>query len=73
MDHPPPESIYSVTCTYCHQKQLVRTEGKFNIRFMHTQSIHCVKCDAEFNVILPYQIIGKPSPYLSATAGNDSR
>jgi hypothetical protein len=61
MDQKPPESIHAVTCTHCHQKQFVRTEGKFNIRFMHTQSIYCVECAAEFDVILPYQIMGGPS------------
>ncbi|HUN60529.1 MAG TPA: hypothetical protein VMU53_00985 [Candidatus Sulfotelmatobacter sp.] len=60
MEQPPEEFSRVVTCAHCHEKQTVRTDGKFGIRFMHAQSVRCVKCSAVFNVILPYQIIGGP-------------
>jgi hypothetical protein len=58
----PPEVLRSVTCTRCHETQIVRTNGEFGIRFMHTQPVQCIRCTGMFNVILPYEIVGGPYP-----------
>jgi hypothetical protein len=61
MDEPSP-FIRSVTCSRCRQKQTVRTDGQFNIRFMHAQSVRCINCLTVFEVFLPHQIVSGPSP-----------
>ena len=61
MEQPQPSEVMRpIVCTHCHEKQVVRTDGKFGIRFMHAQSVRCLKCGSTFDVILPYQIVAGP-------------
>jgi DNA-directed RNA polymerase subunit RPC12/RpoP len=60
MNKQPPE-IRPVTCSHCQQKQFVKVEPTFSIRFMYGQSVECVSCKSRFDVTLPYQIIDGPN------------
>jgi DNA-directed RNA polymerase subunit RPC12/RpoP len=59
MNEQPPETR-SVTCTHCQQRQFVKVEPIFHVRFIYGQSIQCVNCGSQFDVTLPYQIIDGP-------------
>ena len=56
MNEQAPE-VCSITCSHCQQKQVVKVERAFNIRYMYGQSVECGNCKTRFEVILPYRII----------------
>ena len=58
--NPQPLDIRCITCSHCQQKQFVRVETTFNIKFMDGQSVECMNCKNQFDVTLPHQIIAGP-------------
>jgi len=53
-------TIVNITCSHCQQKQVVHILGRGGIWSMAHQSVKCLKCAQEFEVMVPDAIIGGP-------------
>lgn len=54
--------IMTVECTHCKTKQNVKVNARPGFGQMGNQSIPCVNCKREFDVMVPDKIVGGPFP-----------
>ena len=55
-----PYTVVTVSCGRCKQEQVVRILARSGFWSRVRQSVKCLKCGQEFEVMLPDAIIGGP-------------
>jgi transcription elongation factor Elf1 len=63
MPSPPlkhPYTVVTVSCGRCQQEQVVQILARSGFCLRVRQSVKCLKCGQEFEVMLPDAIIGGP-------------
>jgi hypothetical protein len=50
----------TISCVHCQQDQVVHTEARTGFWQMAHQSVKCVKCAQNFDVMIPDAIIAGP-------------
>ena len=55
-----PYTVVTVSCGRCKQEQVVRILARSGFWLRVRQSVKCLKCGQEFEVMLPDAIIGGP-------------
>ncbi len=55
-----PHVVITISCPGCRQKQVVQVRPRTGFAQMADQKVRCVKCESEFNVMVPDQIVGGP-------------
>jgi hypothetical protein len=50
----------SVSCGHCRQEQVVHIEDRMGFWSMAHQSVKCLKCEKEFEVMVADAIVGGP-------------
>ncbi len=55
-----PYTVVTVSCGHCKQPQVVQILARTGFWLRTNQSVKCLKCGTEFEVILPDAIIGGP-------------
>jgi len=53
-------TVVTVSCRHCQQEQVVHILARGGIWSMAHQSVKCLKCAQEFEVMVPDAIIGGP-------------
>ena len=59
---PARDVVMTISCPHCEQRQIVQVRARAGFPQMDDQTIKCVKCDKDFNVMLPNQIADGPFP-----------
>jgi len=54
--------VMTISCPHCQQKQVVQVRARAGFAQMADQTVKCVKCDKDFTVMLPDQILDGPFP-----------
>ena len=55
-----PYTVATVSCGHCNQEQVVQILARSGFWLRVRQSVKCLNCGQEFEVILPDAIIGGP-------------
>lgn len=56
-----PHIVVPVSCSHCHQQQVVQVRASTTrTGRMNDDSVRCVKCGKDFDVIVPDEIVGGP-------------
>ena len=55
-----PYTVATVSCGRCKQEQVVQILARTGFWLRARQSVKCLKCNREFEVMLPDAIIGGP-------------
>ena len=55
-----PYSVVTISCGYCKQKQVVQILSRTGFWLGRRQSVKCLKCGQEFEVMLTDAIIAGP-------------
>jgi len=55
-----PYTVVTVSCGRCKQEQVVQILARTGFWLSVSQSVECLKCGQEFEVMLPDAIIGGP-------------
>ena len=55
-----PYTVVTVSCGRCKQEQVVQILARTGFWLRARQSVKCLKCSREFEVMLPDAIIGGP-------------
>ena len=50
----------TISCDHCKQEQVVHTQARTGFWQMAHQSVNCVKCEQQFDVMIPDAIIAGP-------------
>jgi len=50
----------TISCVHCQQEQVVHTEARTGCWQMAHQLVKCVKCERDFDVMIPDAIIAGP-------------
>jgi hypothetical protein len=53
-------TVVTVSCGHCQQEQVVQMLARTGFWLMAHQSVKCLKCAQEFEVMVPDAIIGGP-------------
>jgi len=56
----PPYVEIPISCPHCQVKQVVRVRARTGFAQMAQQAVVCVKCQREFNVTVPDEIVSGP-------------
>jgi ribosomal protein S27E len=54
----------TVSCGHCQEEQVVHVQARTGFWSMAHQSVKCLKCEKDFEVMVPDAIIGGPFPKL---------
>ncbi len=52
--------VMTISCAQCKQEQLVHVRARNGSAQMGGQTVRCVNCKQEFDVMVPDQIVGGP-------------
>jgi hypothetical protein len=55
-----PYTVVTVSCSHCQQEQVIQTLARAGFWSMAHQSVKCLKCEREFEVMVPDAIIHGP-------------
>jgi hypothetical protein len=58
-----PYVIMPVSCSICGSKQFVRVVAHAGPRKISHQTVGCIRCNAEFDALVPGVVIGKSFTY----------
>jgi hypothetical protein len=54
--------VMMVECQHCKAKQKVHVAVRAGFAQMGSQTIPCIKCEKDFDVMVPDKIVGGPFP-----------
>ena len=60
MEQSPQDILRTITCTHCQKRQTVRTRIQPGVRLIRPQSVKCVSCENDFEVVVPDEIVSGP-------------
>ena len=52
--------VMTISCAQCQQEQVVHVRARTGFAQMSGQTVRCVNCKQEFDVMVPDQIVGGP-------------
>jgi hypothetical protein len=55
-----PHIVVPICCSQCKQEQVVQVRARTGFGAMSPQTVRCIKCERDFDVMLPDQILGGP-------------
>ena len=56
----PPHVVMTIICPRCQEKQAVQVRAGGGFAQMSGQAIRCVKCERDFDAMVPDVIVGGP-------------
>jgi hypothetical protein len=54
--------VMAVACTHCREKQRVHVAARPGFNGPGAQTVACIKCEGDFDVMVPDKIVGGPFP-----------
>jgi hypothetical protein len=57
-----PYVVMTAECRHCKTKQTVHVAACTGVGMIGNQTIRCINCDHQFDVMLPDKIVGGPFP-----------
>jgi hypothetical protein len=54
--------VMTVECHHCNTKQTVHVAARAGFAQLGSQTIPCIKCKKDFDVMVPDKIVGGPFP-----------
>jgi len=55
-------AVMTISCPQCQQQQVVHVRARNGSAQMGGQTVRCVECERDFEVMLSDQIVGGPFP-----------
>ncbi len=52
--------VITISCPQCQQEQVVHVRARTGFAQMGGQTVRCLECERDFDVMVPDQIVGGP-------------